>query len=683
MATGDPGTATSATPPEKFPQTSRRRFNPLGGFSSYTYQLSLYMVSPDAYNDFAQTGRKTINPPAAPGGQTSGTVIVAQSGGVNNSAIERAAGFNLDYYIDDLKISHVVNPKAAGTATTALELSFTITEPYGFSFITNMKKALDQLKASSTIPNYSKMNDASKQFFVLGIRFQGYDAGGNPVTGANVFAADTINPNADGVFERFYDITITSIKFRIDGRATVYNIKAVSTPPQVAFGVKRGRINNDIKITAEEVWEAIGGSDNKSDGVIGILDILNETQKQLATAKIKTDTGEKAAEIEFANQYSLRWLSDARDKIGRSKIVSPVDKDKSKMPMSPVETSIESNEAASNSPPDKNKRTLTFKNDTSVMQAISSVILQSSYLEKAMQVVMQNSELSTDNNDPDGEFDKGGKNKISWYNLSADVKIIGWDTKINDFAYKIDYAIQQYSTPAAVSSYGNSPTEYYGPHKRYAYWYTGENSEILKYEQTLDNLYYMEVLGGGTPIDGNGDMAQIALAPNAQTNGNNQGRIGAALNPQNSYVANLYDPTAHTKVKIQILGDPDFLMQDAPEPVEEQFDPFYCADGKTIRNTGNQVFIEIDFKEAKDYNNETGLLDINSSILFWKYPPGLADLVHGVSYMVLKITSSFSKGSFTQEIDATVNTFPNWVDPATPAAASSSVASNNQSSPDN
>jgi hypothetical protein len=30
-------------------------------FSSYTYQLSLYMITPDAYEAFINTGRKDIN----------------------------------------------------------------------------------------------------------------------------------------------------------------------------------------------------------------------------------------------------------------------------------------------------------------------------------------------------------------------------------------------------------------------------------------------------------------------------------------------------------------------------------------------------------------------------------------------------------------------------------------------
>ena len=67
------------------------------------------------------------------------------------------------------------------------------------------------------------------------------------------------------------------------------------------------------------------------------------------------------------------------------------------------------------------------------------------------------------------------------------------------------------------------------------------------------------------------------------------------------------------------------------------------------------MFIEIDFKEAEDYDNSTGLLTINQSILFWKYPKEVASLVKGISYQVIEVNSSFSKGKFTQELDCRIN----------------------------
>jgi hypothetical protein len=97
-------------------------------------------------------------------------------------------------------------------------------------------------------------------------------------------------------------------------------------------------------------------------------------------------------------------------------------------------------------------------------------------------------------------------------------------------------------------------------------------------------------------------------------------------------------------------------MQDSPSSINQVYRQFY-GKGFTINPNGGQVFIEIDFKEAEDYNNDTGLLTVNDSILFWKYPKEIASQIKGVSYMLVEVISSFSKGKFTQELDCVINQF--------------------------
>ena len=104
----------------KTPKPGSRLQNPLGNFSSYTYQLSLYMITPDAYDAFQLSGRKNINALSSKDGNgqatQGGAFLIAQSGGINNKTSQRAPGFELDYYIDDLKIKTAVNGKSTGSA---------------------------------------------------------------------------------------------------------------------------------------------------------------------------------------------------------------------------------------------------------------------------------------------------------------------------------------------------------------------------------------------------------------------------------------------------------------------------------------------------------------------------------------------------------------------------------------
>jgi hypothetical protein len=111
----------------KSPKPGSRLQNPLGNFSSYTYQLSLYMITPDAYDAFQLSGRKNINALSqtdATGQSTNGgAFLIAQSGGINNKTSKRAPGFELDYYIDELKIKTAVNGKNTQSASNVTAIS--------------------------------------------------------------------------------------------------------------------------------------------------------------------------------------------------------------------------------------------------------------------------------------------------------------------------------------------------------------------------------------------------------------------------------------------------------------------------------------------------------------------------------------------------------------------------------
>jgi hypothetical protein len=74
---------------------------------------------------------------------------------------------------------------------------------------------------------------------------------------------------------------------------------------------------------------------------------------------------------------------------------------------------------------------------------------------------------------------------------------------------------------------------------------------------------------------------------------------------------------------------------------------FYEDDGFTISPRGGQVFIRINFNEPDDYDNETGTQVINNKIQFYNSP----SKTDGVLYMVNAVTSNFTKGKFSQELD--------------------------------
>lgn len=696
-----PTTPTGAadTPAAKINKNApgKRIQNPLGNFSSYTYQISLYMITPDAYDAFIQSGRKDINainnivpgantpeavaaedasnrgnttsPPAPSSANasstqyTNGVYLIAQSGGINNNTQKRAPGFDLDYYIDDLVITQAINGKDTLSSTNTTDIRFTITEPYGFSFITKLRNAATELAKISRSKNYKDIKNPSRQFFMLGIRFLGYDKDGNLIDPTKIPSVDgDPQGNAFGLYERFYDIFITGMKFRIDGKAVIYNITAASVATGAAFGTKRGFVDTGASISGATVYDALMGrsaagtkpgelasTTPPQGGTIGLLAKLNKDQQTLLKNK----------SIEIANEWDVVFLGVADLLIKKASIVDKAVLDKRVWAMTNnVNKSADSNVATGeNSNPNNDIRQITFTKGGSILQCVNQIILQSDYLLNALKTAY----LSTEETTEQGKYPEQ-KNpqevKIQWYTMHAEIKNLGWDTLQQDFAYKTTFTIQPYETPVIVAPYVKPGAKYYGPHKRYEYWFTGKNSEILSYEQQMDNTFFNVAVSAKDNTSNNNDTSTRASKESGQPD---QGSLGMGLQAQNAYMTSLYDPGTYATAKIKVLGDPDFLMQPAPSSINSFYDQFYGTDGYTINPNGGQVFIEINFKEPRDYQNSTGLLSINQSIYFWEYPAAIQQQLDsrggGVSYMVRTVVSTFSKGKFEQELTCNINTF--------------------------
>lgn len=648
-----------ATTPADYSSPGRRKRNPLGDFSSYTYHLTLYMIAPDAYNEFIKSGRKNIN------AQTPGAYIIAQSGGTPNpeppAPSPRAAGFELDYYIDNLKISTTM--PASKPMTTAM--SFDITEPYGFSFMSRLYAAQTKMMADSKTPGFTNMTSVpnpTRQFFILSVGFKGYDSNGKVMTNADIASQNALSTEVSGlVYDHFYEIYMTKMTFKLDGKATIYHITASTVTPTTAFALKQGMVNIDAKVIAGTLNEAVGGSNQSLGSVQGLLTLLNKNQNDLVNPKADTVNPELTKpSLTRANVYNIEWQGDTEEitAFKDSLMTSPADKDKNKQPMASVKNIAASNEAtAEKSAPDITRRIIQFRRDTSIIAAMESLIKQSSYVEDTLKVIQVSQEEAVPN-DSSPEAVAGGTKTLKWYSLGARIEILGWDDLIKDYTYKVTYIIRPYSIPAIGSPFVSTQANYYGAYKRYDYYFTGQNSEVLRIDQSFDNAFLNVMYQGAA----SSDSAGVPNSPDQSTDASTQGRKGQSFSAANSIVTQLRDPVAFSKTKLQILGDPDYLIHDSPSSLGELTKGgYYAADGFTINASTGQVFIEVAYKEAVDYQNSTGLMKINSNIEFFPYPKVIQDLLGGaMCYLLVGVVSTFSRGSFTQELTTAINSFPDY-----------------------
>jgi hypothetical protein len=250
------------------------------------------------------------------------------------------------------------------------------------------------------------------------------------------------------------------------------------------------------------------------------------------------------------------------------------------------------------------------------------------------------------------------KDEVKWYNLSCSVECLAWDNILGDFAYEITYWIMVYDTPNIVSAYTAKTPKYYGAFKIYDYWFTGKNSEIIRYEQSINNSYYLPLVvptGSSAAQAANSD---VPSAPVIQSDRDRTGGLNLSREAQNNYLTNIYEYGSYTNVKIEIMGDPDFLVSDNPVTLTSQYRQFYGSNGYTINPNTGQVFIEVNFKEGIDYDNKSGVMSLNENILFYQNPKSIPKGLTGISFMVVTLESSFSSGKFTQVLNCNINVFP-------------------------
>jgi len=617
------GTESTQSSNENSSTPGRRLKNPLGFYSSYNYQISLYLTTPVGMDLFRETDKKDVSILTNSGN----AFLIAQNGGINNQINNTTSSFEkLEYYIDDLVLKTATAAFNRSGSTNVTDITFKIIEPYGFSFITNLNKAKNSFENNDNLPR-----NATRLPFLLGIGFLGYDENGNLMSGNQKYDDLVLDPNnldSNKLFTRYYIIEVTSVKFKIDGKATVYDITAKAIDQSVALGTKNGFINTLVSINAPTVESTL----------VKLMEDLNQKERNFVSNGI----------VEYPNVYEIEYIN--ADKVKDADIVNPKDLDKYRVGSREATTTTQA-AVIDQADPDFNEKTITLEK-VSIIQGIAQVVKQSEYMINAIRTVY-NSSLQPDTNGQGNEAVPVPAKTFSWYTLSARISDGKWDKKRKDFVYKITYVIETYDTPVMTHPQANPGVGYYGPHKRYEYWYTGNNSEILEYEQRLDNNYFMLIYdteSDNIATNGPGFDPEISLVPNQAAAGDNTGDRGNNLSIQNAvYETDLSDPKSLAQAKITILGDPDFLMVDTIESPAEVYNQFYGADTYTISANGGQVFIEIDFREATDYDYTNGTLSINNQIKFWNYPEEAN--IQGLSYQVIRVTSNFSNGVFKQILE--------------------------------
>jgi hypothetical protein len=664
--------------------------NILDRFATYTYQASVYLMSPEQFKTYQQTGNYRLpayNLLFQSGGAPNN--VGGPQGGAGSNSSGRNPFFQNDFYIDSINITNSMIGKATNAAHSVAALKFTVTEPANITLLDCLYNAVQDLspKNAGGAVNYAAA------LYLMVIRFYGQDINGKI---QQVGAADPntglSDPNA--AVEKFIPFQIRHINFTVGSKVVTYEFDCSPQGQVIAGGTRRGTIPGDIELTAATVKDMLTGPaqysgatasanspgasttaaqtedeardlegssnppppkansapNNKKTIKAGLITAMNEYQQQLVKDKI----------YEHADVYDIVFAPGA-EAIRDGKIAKP-DKtvNKSATPMAAAPS-----QNPSQSSPDKNSVDVTSRNwgvtaGQQIVQVIDLVIRNSSYIsDQAITIIDEKTGKQVPN-------PKSNTKGMKWYNILMTATPLQYDKKRNDYAYKVTYTIVPY-TPVDFQSVYFPSGKFNGVHKKYYWWFTGQNTQVLDYSASFNKLYVQTVSGSASQtqaaaaerkaqMSGNRDMPFIQYQ--ARSTESAQGADGKANELSASAAEYLYNPSDNGEGKIKILGDPAWIQQGpltGAVSAKGVGNAPFLPDG-TINFDSNDILFEIAWQKPGDYDLNSGVADPygKSAATFGNRNP-----VQTVIYRLKKTVSEFRQGRFEQTLEGTLYKSPN------------------------
>jgi hypothetical protein len=384
----------------------------------------------------------------------------------------------------------------------------------------------------------------------------------------------------------------------------------------------------------------------------GLCDALNAYEQSLV----------KAGTVEYANQYVIEF---APASLASSGIVLPGTSDKKMAPGQQTNTAKDKVLPETNTFNSKGKN-IAVSQGTQIIQFIELTMRNSRYITDQLLVTQ---DQVTGNSIPSTSITTN--KTTSWFKITVNAVPVSpkIDKGRNDYAYKITYSISTYALNEAQSQYFPE-AQFRGVHKVYNYWFTGQNTQILSYEQSYNNQY-INVLSSKTQTQGKQGIDNalsnsvgygIGLpknVPSPRSGQSDQQAENGANNPASTLADYLYSFSDQSEITLQIVGDPAWLVQAEPKGITAkafEFGGFY-SDG-TVNPEVQQIVFAVNWNAPSDYNNGssgpysgTGLMEVNASNTQGNNN-NLANspMQASAAYTATQVRSTFSKGKFTQEL---------------------------------
>jgi len=677
---GGPGAPNTQTPSdvagEEYQVTAKRPGilypipNRLHQYPSYIYGISLHMLSDAEYNDMVNT--QTYTPKR---------VLIASAGRYSPDNFPRSEFFDRDFYFDDLNITTVIAPNKTTRNTNAVDVTFTVIEPYGFTLVERIIKTAKSINSQNYLD----------QPYMLQVDF---------------FTIDDAGQIVGSVEELRKRIPIKIIKFdvRVSGKGAEYKIQAtafghsafdtntVTTPAN--FEVVAGSVAEFFQSIEGTPADTVPFVGNQVPGERAITEQYNQGPNFSGTASNTVYTRVKSYGTAI-NDWNEKLKINGKvgendvyrfefdDAIGKSLFTHPDI-------VTPKRTRMQD----SRTPNDFVNIKRQGAGEEQAVYDPTKVIFQINYgttIEKLLEYVIRNSDYIQNQlivpEDPD--YDQKRKQMadqpLNWFKIIPTVRLRAFDNIRKVWAREITYTVQPYKIFNVRLDIAPQGVQLY-PTKNYNYIYTGKNDDVFDFDINFNALYFNAITayrnslaelnptadsnsvaqqtqnfpnygGGAASMEPNAIMPSI-LHPVVQ-NSKAQATGGASDTKQVASVdladSLMTDSMADmVGLKLKILGDPDFIKQDdifykpTPQasiiatPTKPTDDERLLPNNGSLVMDNGVVYAQVLFRTPIDIDESKGLMEFD--------PDYKTSLFSGL-YQVIQVFSNFSRGQFTQELE--------------------------------
>lgn len=645
--------------------------NILNNYATYTYRFKLGALSKNEVSFPDSTYKAGIIP----------QLILASGNAYPDNRVTTPYG-KFDFFIDNLTLQQLVGQDKATGNTNATNIDFTVIEPYSMGLF------MISCQTAAANAGFDNFRDAP---FLLIVEF-----GGNTQTG--------ISQTVPGI-TKYIPFKFTNISMKVTGKGSVYTVTGLPYNEQ-AFSKQVTNLRMDTTITGKTVQEVLQTGPNSLQAVINrkfkqlekekVVDqadqiliyfpqdiassatpaassgeskendagaTVNNSSSTAAGGDLFTKLGVALSDknstlVQDSSQCNVIGQSDMGYNVSRKADTPVADGQKIQ---SKKHDGIEVRGKMSVDPEVSNFK---FSQDTNIQNAINQVIMASKWPEKG---------LDSSNLTPEG--------MVGWWRIDAQVFPISSSTNTGTgtTAKLYVYRVIPFAAHASKVMPPGTGTPGFAKLKKkvvkeYNYLYTGKNQEILNFNIDIANGFQMMMLadlgnksgdskkqesdsgakekgadidpktGNAPPAPGQGMTSQRSFSGVRSSTDSKGG--GGAETKSTRVARNFHDALMNAKdlvnLNLEIMGDPYFLATSGMgNYTASTIDQNLTSDGE-VNWQSSEVHVVVNFRTPIDINQATGLYNFGASTAVQQFS-GL--------YKVTTMTSTFTKGKFTQKLD--------------------------------